>query len=147
MVYVPISWTFLTERSCHVTYAIQSESTLYSCLNVKELLAWSRCEIWSLSDCNWTRTHNQLVQKWTLNHLTKLGQFTACPSGWKSCCSNKALSICGNRDCFSSGNAVTICDVGDIGLLDDWLTWSGLLFLLTGCNHLWWFLLFGCYHI
>ena len=29
----------------HVTYAFQSESTLYSCLNVKELLARSRREI------------------------------------------------------------------------------------------------------
>ena len=31
--------------SCHVTYTFQSESTLYSCLNVKELLARSRREI------------------------------------------------------------------------------------------------------
>ena len=30
----------------HVTYAFQSESTLYSCLNVKKLLARSRHEIW-----------------------------------------------------------------------------------------------------
>ena len=30
---------------CHVTYAFQSESTLYSCLNVKELLARSRRKI------------------------------------------------------------------------------------------------------
>ena len=29
----------------HVTYSFQSESTLYSCLNVKELLARSRREI------------------------------------------------------------------------------------------------------
>ena len=35
----------LTVCSCHVTYAFQSESTLYSCLNVKELLARSRREI------------------------------------------------------------------------------------------------------
>ena len=33
-------------------YAFQSESTLYSCLNVKELLARNRREIWSLSACN-----------------------------------------------------------------------------------------------
>ena len=31
--------------SYHVTYAFQSEFTLYSCLNVKELLAQSRLEI------------------------------------------------------------------------------------------------------
>ena len=30
---------FLTVCSYHVTYAYQSESTLFSCLNVKELLA------------------------------------------------------------------------------------------------------------
>ena len=35
----------------HFTYAFQSESTLYSCLNVKELLAQRRRDIWSLSDC------------------------------------------------------------------------------------------------
>ena len=59
----------LTICFCHVTYAFQSESTRYSCLNVKELLAWSRREMWRWSDCNWTRTLNHLVLKWTLNHL------------------------------------------------------------------------------
>ena len=34
-----------TVCSCHVTYAFESESTLYSCLNVKELLARSRREV------------------------------------------------------------------------------------------------------
>ena len=34
-----------TVCSCHVTYAFESESALYSCLNVKELLARSRREI------------------------------------------------------------------------------------------------------
>ena len=63
---------FLTVCSCHVTYAFQSQSTLYSCLNVKELLARSRHEIWSLSDYNWTRTQNCLVRKRTLNHVIKL---------------------------------------------------------------------------
>ena len=58
--------------SCHVTYAFQSESTLYSCLNVKELLARSRPEIWSLAGCSWARTHNHLVHKGTLKTLAKL---------------------------------------------------------------------------
>ena len=53
----------------HVTYAFQSEFTLYTCLNVKELLARIRCETWSLNDCNWTRAHNHLVRKRTLNDL------------------------------------------------------------------------------
>ena len=35
----------VTVCSCHVTYAFESVSTLYSCLNVKELLARSRREI------------------------------------------------------------------------------------------------------
>ena len=56
----------------HVTYAFQNESPFYSCLNVKELLAWSRSKIWSLSNCNCTRTQNHLVCKRTLNHLAKL---------------------------------------------------------------------------
>ena len=56
----------------HVTYAFQRESTLYSCLNVKELLARGRREIRSLSDCNQTRTQKHLVRKRTLNHLAKL---------------------------------------------------------------------------
>ena len=62
----------MTICSYHVTYAFQSESTFYSCLNVKELLARNRHEIWSLSDCKWTLTHNHLVRKRTLNHLVKL---------------------------------------------------------------------------
>ena len=62
----------MTAWSYHVTYAFQSESTLYSCLNLKELLARNRGEIWSLSDCNGTRTHNPLVRNQTLNHLAKL---------------------------------------------------------------------------
>ena len=51
----PINFTqseeYLTVCSCHVTYAFESESTLYSCLNVKELQA---------------RSHNHLVHKRTL---------------------------------------------------------------------------------
>ena len=62
----------LTLCSCHVTYAFQSETTLYICLKVKELLARNRRNSWSLSDCNGTRTHNHLVRKRTLRTLAKL---------------------------------------------------------------------------
>ena len=68
------SWKFQCRRErrqwitvCyyHVTYAFQSESTLYSCLNVKKLLTAMafepRTSFW---------TH--LVRKQTLNHLSKL---------------------------------------------------------------------------
>ena len=59
----------LTVCSYQVTYAFQSESKLYSCLNVKQLLARNKCNIWSLSDCNGVWTHNHLVCKRTLNYL------------------------------------------------------------------------------
>ena len=65
---------------CHATYAFQSESTLYSCINVKELLARNRCDIWSLSDSNRIRTHNRLVRKPKPNHLAKLAQLSGCVS-------------------------------------------------------------------
>ena len=68
----------LTVCSCHVAYAFQSKSTLYSCLNVKELLAQSRRKIWSLSEYNWTRTHNHLFHKRILNHLAKLAKWISC---------------------------------------------------------------------
>ena len=61
-----------TVCSCHVTYAFQSESALYSGLNIKELLVRSRREIRNLSDCNWTRTQIHLVRKRTRNHLVKV---------------------------------------------------------------------------
>ena len=65
---------YLTICSYHVTYAFQS--LLYSCLNVKELLARNRRKIWSLSNCNWTQTHNHLVHKRTLNHWAKLANLS-----------------------------------------------------------------------
>ena len=68
---VLICMVHLTVCSYHVTYVFQSEFTHCSCLNVKELLARNRCEIWSFSDCNGTRTHNHSVRKRTLSHFTK----------------------------------------------------------------------------
>ena len=50
---------------CHVEYVFQSESTLYSCLNVKKLLARSK-QAWYLK-FKWLqqdRTHNHLVRVW-----------------------------------------------------------------------------------
>ena len=64
--------TLLVVCSYHVMYAFQNESTFYSCLNVKELLARNRHDIWSLSDWNGARTHKFLVCKWTFKHLPKL---------------------------------------------------------------------------
>ena len=47
------------------------ENPHYSCLNVTELLARSRREIWRLSESNWTRIQNHLVCIRTLNQLAK----------------------------------------------------------------------------
>ena len=69
---VLICTVHLTVCSYHVKYAFQSESTLYSCLNVKELLARSTCVIRSLIDGNWTGTRNHLVHIRSLNHLRQL---------------------------------------------------------------------------
>ena len=76
--WVLICMVHLTICSCHVTYVFQNISTLYSYLNVKEHLAQSRLKIWSLSDCNWTRTQNHLICKRTLNHLAKLAEWLTC---------------------------------------------------------------------
>ena len=70
------SWLHPTVFSYHVTYAFQSESMFYSCLNVKELfLPRNRRNILSLSDCNGTQTHNHLVLIQTLNHLASLAKW------------------------------------------------------------------------
>ena len=43
-------------------------------VNVKELLAQNKCDIWSLSDCNLTQTHIRLAQQGTINYLAKLAK-------------------------------------------------------------------------
>ena len=60
--------------SCH----IRVSEWIHTRLSVKELLARSKREIWRLSDCNWTRTYNNLVRKRTLNQLTKLAKWLSC---------------------------------------------------------------------
>ena len=55
-----------------------SEFTLHTCLNIKELLAWSRRKICKLRDSNWSRSQNHLVFKRTLKHLTKLAKWLSC---------------------------------------------------------------------
>ena len=77
---------FMTACFDHVTYVFQSESALYSRLNVKELLERGRRKIWSLSDCNWTRTHNYLVRKRKLNHLAKQFIYELCGCVFDSSC-------------------------------------------------------------
>ena len=61
----------LTVCSYHVTYAFQSESPLYSCLNVKELLARYLKFKWLQRNLN----HNYLVCNRTINHLAQLAKW------------------------------------------------------------------------
>ena len=68
----------LTVCSFHVTYAFQSESAHYNCLNVKDILGQSRRVMWSLSDCNWNLTQNHLLRKRTLNHVAKRLKWLSC---------------------------------------------------------------------
>ena len=75
MLWVLICTVHLIVCFYHVTYEFERESTLYSCLNVKEILARRRRYIWRLSDCNGTRTHNHLVRKRILKHLAKLAKW------------------------------------------------------------------------
>ena len=57
---------------CHITSCLKQVTYLkfkwwylhaIICLNVTELLTWSRCHIWSLSVSNRIQTHNHLVHK------------------------------------------------------------------------------------
>ena len=77
MFWVLICTVQLTVCSYHVTYAFQSQSTIYFCLNLKDLFAQSRHVMSRLSDWNWTWTQDHLVDKLTLNHLAKLTKWRA----------------------------------------------------------------------
>ena len=65
----------LTVCSYHVTYASHSEFTLSICLDVTELLAWSKRDIWNLTVFIGTRIQKDLVHKQTLNYLAKLTKY------------------------------------------------------------------------
>ena len=95
-------WLYiLAVYSYRVMYKFRSEFTLYSCLNVNELLAQNRYGIWSLSGCNRTQIHNHLVCKRTLNHLAKLVWL----NGWVFI---YELSVCGFKCCCSHLNFLNI---------------------------------------
>ena len=111
-----ICMVHLAVCSYHTTYTFQSESTLYSFVNAKELFAKSRGKIWILSDSNLTRTHNHLVHKRTLNHLANIVwlnrwvfiyELSGC--GFKSSCCQLNFSI---RACFEQGVPWHSCNYG-----------------------------------
>ena len=63
--------------SYHVTYSFHCESTLHSCLNVKELLAQSRRHIWRLIDGNGTRLVS--FAKWLSDRSQTTGLWVQVP--------------------------------------------------------------------
>ena len=50
-------------------YAFQSDSTLYSCLNVKELLARNRYDIWSINTSTISQLDTWSIKYWYPWHL------------------------------------------------------------------------------
>ena len=76
--WVLICPVYLTISFYHVTYAFQSESTLYISLNVNKIIVQNKRNICRLSQCNGTPTHNHLLRKGTLNHLSKLTEWLSC---------------------------------------------------------------------
>ena len=76
VVFFHVSLIFLYDIMSRTSFRVNLHYK--SCLNVKELCAWSRCHIWTLSDINGIGTHNQLVRKRTLNHLAKLAKWLSC---------------------------------------------------------------------
>ena len=75
--YLSLQWIWLYDLVMSRTH-IKSESALYFHLNVQELLARNRCDIWKLSYCYWTRSHSHLARKLTLNNLSKLANWYSC---------------------------------------------------------------------
>ena len=71
-------WFIYFQKAVFVYVMHNARYTLYSCLNIKKLVPRSKREIWSFSDSSWTRTHNRLVHKRTLNHLAKLANWLSC---------------------------------------------------------------------
>ena len=97
MLWVLFCTVRFTECFYHFTNRFQSESRLHSGLNVKEVLAWNRRNIWSLSDSNRTLIHNLLACKRPFNHLAKLVK-------WFSCVVRTCLY--GVFDCMSQSSTV-----------------------------------------
>ena len=75
VLWVIICTVHLTVCHYHVTYAFQSESALYSCLNVKELLARNMRDIWSLSDSNGFALYKEISYHVSFDNVRKRNKF------------------------------------------------------------------------
>ena len=118
----------LTVCYYHATYAFKSESTFYNYLNVKKLLLQSRRKICSLSNCNWTQTHNHLVCKQTLNHSAKQSERLA---------SVVCFYLCSAYDCMILSCLVSVSEWIHTPQPNDWAKLWVLLSTvhLTVCSY------------
>ena len=104
----PLLNTFFHLTVCYydVTYVFQSESTLYSWLNIKDLLARNRHDIWSLSDSNEIRTYNH----WVVNQHSTTGLVWL--NGWVF-----VYELCGcgfeSRCCHFNGICILVGELDD----------------------------------
>ena len=74
--YYPLIQRDLIVCYYHVTYVFQGETALCTCLNIKQLFARNRRDIWTLSDNCRIQIHNHLVRKRAVSPLVKLA------NGW-----------------------------------------------------------------
>ena len=105
-------------------------------LSLLTKVSW-KIEIELLSDCNWTRTHNHLVRKRTLNHLAKLIKWLSCVvstylygiyiyelsgCGFESGCSHFKLQI---SRLFQARNSLTFRQMWSVdSLWSAYVTWK-----------------------
>ena len=60
--------------------AVKHQSFLQVDFNTLSIKVSYKVILSLLSDCNWIRSHNRLVQKRTFNHLAELASFAKCLS-------------------------------------------------------------------
>ena len=122
----------LTECSYHVTYAFQSESALYDCLDVKELLAQNRRDTWILNNGNGTSSKSHLARKQTLNHLAKLANNSAVL--WVLICTMH-LTVCSYHAMYAFQREFTLYNCLNVKELLAWNRHD--IWNLSDCNGTW----------
>ena len=78
MLWVLICLEHLTVSSHHVTHLFQSESTISSFPNLKDVFAKNSRDTQRLGECSGIQTHNHLVCKRPMNYLIKLATWLTC---------------------------------------------------------------------
>ena len=130
-------YVLLTVSFYHVIYALQSESTHYSCLNVKELLPQKRRHIWGLNDCKGTRTYSHLVCKRTRNHLAKMAKWLSCVSWHIQATIERGFTYKRVRDMIRTNSQMHHTDKYSQHSSTIWSVWLNIwvfIYKLNGCG-------------